>query len=131
MDLKKYFNEHTGTGVLATADSLGNVNTAIYARPHVLADSTLGFIMRKRLSRKNILENGHAGYLFHEDGRGHSGIRLRLKFLQEFTDHELLSQPSRSPAVSENHKKDEPRYLATFAVEHCLALVGSETIDLG
>jgi hypothetical protein len=38
--------------VLATSDSGGKVSTAIYARPHVLEDSTVAFIMRNRLSRK-------------------------------------------------------------------------------
>ena len=38
MNLHDYFENTTGTGVLATADSSGNVNAAIYARPHVMDD---------------------------------------------------------------------------------------------
>ena len=36
MNLSDYFENTTGTGVLATADSNGNVDVAIYARPHVI-----------------------------------------------------------------------------------------------
>ena len=50
MILKKYFTEHAGTGVIATANDEGHVNTAIYAKPHIFNDSTLGFIMRDRLT---------------------------------------------------------------------------------
>ncbi len=130
MDLKRYFTEHTGTGVLATSDSQGKVSTAIYARPYVLEDSTVAFIMRNRLSRKNILENGHAGYLFHEGGPGHAGVRLSLNFLEESTDHDLLLESTRSKAAKGKAKTEEPRYLATFAVEKCFKLVGGEEIKL-
>ena len=33
MDLKKYFEETQGLGILATADSQGHVNTEIGGRP--------------------------------------------------------------------------------------------------
>jgi len=130
IDLKLYFNGHTGSGVLATADGRGVVNTAIYARPHVLEDSTVAFIMRDRLSRKNLLENGYAGYLFRENGEGHQGLRLHLKLLQESTDHELLKQPSRSPGNGRGHAVEETRYLVTFSVEKCLALIGDKEFEI-
>ena len=44
MELAAYFNNTKGTGVLATADSHGNVGAAVYASPHVLADATVAFI---------------------------------------------------------------------------------------
>ncbi len=34
MSLTDYFETVEGTGILATADSEGNVDLAIYARPH-------------------------------------------------------------------------------------------------
>ena len=34
MNLKDYFKNAKGFGVLATADNDGKVNVAIYARPH-------------------------------------------------------------------------------------------------
>ena len=39
MNLKTYFEDTEGTGVLATADSNGKVDTAIYARPHFMEDN--------------------------------------------------------------------------------------------
>ncbi len=127
MNLKGYFAEHTGTGVLATADREGVVNTAIYARPHVIDESEIAFIMRERLSRKNVLENPKASYLFKEDGRETDGIRLRLNRLQEFTEHAALEAPSRKPG---GEATSEKRYFVTFQVDHCLRLVGGEDIDI-
>ena len=35
MNLKKYFDAEEGSGVLATSDKKGNVDIALYSRPHV------------------------------------------------------------------------------------------------
>ena len=72
MGLKEYFKSVKGTGILSTADSSGKVDAAIYSRPHFLED-TLAFIMRDRLSHKNLDSNPHAIYLFIEDGPGYKG----------------------------------------------------------
>ena len=130
MDLKKYFTEHTGTGVFASADKNGIVNTAIYARPHVLDDATLGFIMRPRLSRKNIHENGNASYLFLESGESYKGARFRLKLIAESSDHELLSNVSRSHGTDRDNATEEQRFLVTFSVQKCFSLIGGEEIEI-
>jgi hypothetical protein len=130
MNLKDYFTEYTGIGVLATADKNGVVNTAIYARPHVFEDSTLGFIMRDRLSRKNLLENGHASYLFLENEGPYKGVRLRLNLIGESTDHELLSNISRSHGGKRDKPADEQRFFVTFSLEKCFSLIGGEEIEV-
>jgi hypothetical protein len=54
MDLKEYFNDTKGVGVLATSDADGKVDAAIYARPHFMEDGTLAVIMRDRLTHHNL-----------------------------------------------------------------------------
>ena len=54
MDLKEYFENTKGVGVLATADSDGKVDAAIYARPHFMDDGTLAVISRDRLTHHNL-----------------------------------------------------------------------------
>ena len=49
MNLDNYFTETKGYGVLATADSAGEVNAAVYARPHFFDENTVAFIMRERI----------------------------------------------------------------------------------
>ncbi len=49
MNLKTYFDETKGLGVLSTADGKGRVNAAVYARPHMMEDGGLAFIMRDHL----------------------------------------------------------------------------------
>jgi hypothetical protein len=45
MDLRGYFENTKGHGVLASADEHGRVNMAIFSRPHVFEDQTIAFIM--------------------------------------------------------------------------------------
>ena len=59
MELKDYFENTEGSGILATADSDGKVDTAIYARPHFLEDGTMAWIMRDRLTHLNLQSNPH------------------------------------------------------------------------
>ena len=47
MNLSDYFDNTKGYGVLATADSTGKVNAAVYARPHFFDENTIAFIMRE------------------------------------------------------------------------------------
>ena len=58
--LAGYFENVRGTGVLATADSEGRVKVALHARPHVMEDGTLAFVMLERLTRHNLKQNPHA-----------------------------------------------------------------------
>ncbi len=78
MDLSEYFESANGLGVLATASADGQVDLAVYARPHVLAKDTVAFIMADRLSHANLQSNPRAAYLFREDGEGYRGKRLHL-----------------------------------------------------
>jgi hypothetical protein len=85
MNLSDYFEKTEGTGILGTADINGNVDAAIYARPHVIDEKTVAFIMNERLSYQNITANPKAAYLFLEDCPGYKGKRLYLsKFLRAY-----------------------------------------------
>ncbi len=130
MNIRKYFAEHAGIGVMATADRIGHVNTAIYARPHIFDDLTVGFIMRDRLTRKNLRENGYASYLFYEHGSRYKGMRLKLKLLGEINDPELISNLSRRNNGSADLPAEEPRFLVNFSVENCLALIGGKEVEI-
>ncbi len=39
MDLKEYFENNEGFGVLSTADEEGRVDSAVYAKPHITANN--------------------------------------------------------------------------------------------
>lgn len=66
MDLKKYFEDHTGFGVLSTADKVGQPNAAVHARTHGSDDGTVGFIMPDRPTYSSWQTNGRATYLFRQ-----------------------------------------------------------------
>jgi len=90
MNLKQYFENTKGLGILSTADSSGRVDAAVYARPHFMEDGTMALIMRDRLSHHNLQSNPHATYLFKEEGIGYNGKRLFMTKVREEQNSELL-----------------------------------------
>ena len=126
MKMQDYFESTPGRGVLATADSDGRVDAAIYSTPHILEDGTVAFIMRERLSHQNVQENPHAAYLFVEEGSSSRGVRLFLKKIKEETDSEKIKSMMRRHLSSAEDKAHGPSYLVTFAIEKILPLLGDD-----
>ena len=122
MNLSDYFENTEGTGILATADSEGNVDIAIYARPHVIDESTVAFIMNERLSYSNITSNPKAAYLFLEDASGYKGKRLYLTKTKEETDAEVINAMRRKP--DKYQESDLKKYLVYFSVDKIRPIVG-------
>ncbi len=123
MGLADYFENTKGTGVLATSDSKGNVDAAVYARPYVIDEDTIAFSMLERLSFANIQANPKATYLFIERGEGYVGKRLYLTKTGEETD------PERIKELKKKHSKifssDQiNRHIVYFKVEKVRPLVG-------
>ena len=125
-DLEKYFESTEGTGVLATADENGRVDSALYGRPHVTGEGEVAFIMADRLSHRNVNQNPHACYLFMEEGRGYRGKRLYLTKLREETHTEKIEQMRRRERDSGS---DEQRFLVYFSVDSMRPLVGDRSSD--
>jgi len=122
MDIKEYFENTEGSGILATADSEGKVDAAIYARPHFIEDGTMALIMRDRLTHHNLLSNSHACYMFIEKGPGYKGKRFFLTKVREEQDSELLQSLRRRQYINE---KDESKFLVFFKIDRELPLVGA------
>jgi len=121
MELKEYFENTEGRGILATADGDGKVDAAIYSRPHFMDDGTIALIMRDRLSHHNLQSNSHACYMFIEKGPGYKGKRLFLSKVREEQDSELLQSLRRRQYIVE---KDESKFLVFFKIDKELPLVG-------
>ena len=73
MDLRKYFEQSQGTGIIATADKNGRVNMAVYSKPHFMDNDEIAFIMLDKLTHHNLQSNNNAAYLFMEQGEGYNG----------------------------------------------------------
>jgi hypothetical protein len=121
MMLKRYFEEKKGIGILATSDSSGKVNAAVYSRPHFMEDGSMAFIMRDRLTHHNLQSNPYAAFLFIEDGPGYIGKRLYLKLLREEQNPDLINKIRRRRFADD---MQEPRFLVYFSLEKQLPLIG-------
>ncbi len=124
MSLSEYFENVRGIGILGTADAEGKVDLAIYARPHVLGEDSVAFVMGDHLSHSNVSSNPHAAYLFIEEGDGYNGLRLYLTRTREETD------PQKIEAMRREEQKGRPRdsaekFLVHFKVDLARRLVGS------
>ncbi len=122
MTLKEYFESTKGLGVISTADSDGNVDAAIYSRPHFIEDGTMALVMRDRLSHANLQSNPHALYLFKEDGPGYKGKRLFITKVREEKNTELLESLRRRKTAYED---DADRFLVFFKIDKEVPLVGN------
>jgi hypothetical protein len=125
VDLNAYFDSTKGHGVLATADAAGLVNLAIFARPHIMDDNSVAFIMPDRLTHANLQSNPKAAYLFLESGPGYHGKRLYLTKIREEQDTDLLYSLRRRTYAAEPEKKEVPRFLVFFQVDKILPVVGA------
>ena len=73
MNLAELFN-NSGLAVMATASDDGSVITAVYARPHVVDETTLVWGMTAGRTYRNIAENPQASFLFKTTDPGFSGV---------------------------------------------------------
>lgn len=130
MSLRDYFQNTKGTGILATSDSSGKVNVAVYSRPHYPGDDEqeLAFIMADRLSHENLQSNPQAAYLFTEHGEGYNGKRLFLTKTREESDPDKIAGLRRRNLPPECEGTDgKTRYLVYFRVDGTRPLIGTAT----
>ena len=128
MDLKAYFEEKNGLGILATADSDGKVDLAVYGKPHFMEDGTIALIMADRLTHHNLQSNNNAAYMFMEDGSGYKGIRLFLTKINEEQDSDRL-YAIRSKKYPSKKEEGKTRFLVFFTIDRQLPLIGAERED--
>jgi len=122
MSLAEYFENTKGLGVLATADGGGNVDAALYARPHVVDEENIAFIMSDRLSHNNVSANPKCVYLFVEEGEGYKGKRLYLTMTGEETDKEKIESLRRKKFDYKD--PSATKYLVSFHIDNVRPLVG-------
>ncbi len=128
MDLKSYFEQTSGIGILSTADYSGQVDAAVYSRPHVMDDGTVAFIMRDRLTHNNLQSNPHAAYLYKEEGTGYAGKRLFLTKVSEEKETDRLYELRRRSYPADKDRR-EAKYLVFFSVDKALPLIGPGQSD--
>ncbi len=125
MTLQEYFDTVPGHGILATANAQGQINLAMFARPHVMPDGLLAFIMPHRLTHANLHENPHAAYLYWEEGPGYKGKRLYLSKVREEQDTELFQSLRRRVYPPDKEKATGPKFLVFFRLDKELPLIGA------
>lgn len=123
MDWKRYFEAAKGTGYLATANREGEVDIAVYSRPHVIDAETVAFGMTDRLTHANLRENPHAAYAFREGG--FQGVRLYLEMAREETEGPLLDAiRARATEIVGAGAGEAVEFAVYFHVRKWLPLVG-------
>ena len=80
--LMDFFNKSPRTGTLSTADTAGNVDSAIFGSPRMTDEKTVIMGLGKNRSLANLQQNPHAVYLIMEPGASimdWKGVRVYLK----------------------------------------------------
>ena len=124
MDWKSYFEKTSGKGFIATAGRSGEVDIAVYSRPHVMEDGSLAFGMTDRFTHANLQENPYAVYAF--NAKGFEGVRLYLERVREETEGPLLEEiRRRADEVVCPGTGDQIKYVVYFCLTKDLPLVGT------
>jgi len=124
MSLAEYFQSAEGIGILATSDSEGSVDLAIYSRPYVIDEGKIAFSMLERTSFANVQSNPRAAFMFVEQGEGYNGKRLYLTKVGE------ESNPQRIEEIKSQHPKrhksttESARHFIYFSIDKIRPLVG-------
>ncbi len=116
MRLSEYLSTG-GTGVIATADKDGNINTAIYAAPHIVDDETVAWGMTEGRTYRNLRENPNAAFIHQAPGNGAAGVRMTLR-LQEIQEAGNILDAIRARArkMSGAAAAEMVRYVGYFKV---------------
>ncbi|NQV33202.1 MAG: pyridoxamine 5'-phosphate oxidase family protein [Phycisphaeraceae bacterium] len=122
MTLNEYFETSNGYGVLATSNEEGQVNIALYAKPHMLDENTLAFIMRNRRSYGNLQTNPTAAYLYIEKDGGYLGKRLHLTKIREDKDQDAIDTIRRKQRTHTGPDSDST--LVVFQIDEIRPAVG-------
>lgn len=125
MKLKDYLEEKQGISILSSADQEGKCTTAIYSKPRIMEDNTVAFIMRERLTYRNIRNNPHAAYMFIENNAGYQGIRLFLTKIREDNNPDIIARMTRRNLTPEEDREKGPKHLVVFRVDMILPLIGA------
>ncbi len=115
MEMKEYFETARGFGILSTADSDGNVDAALYSRPHCIDFETIAFIMADKRSHKNLQSNPKAVYLFKEDD-GFHGTRLYIEKCGEERNSPLIEELRRKKRADSDDEGGKDRFLVYFKI---------------
>ena len=127
MNLSDYFENVNGFGILATADENGMADLAIYAKPYVIDETTIAFIMRERLTRKNLKSNPKAAYMFIERGEGYTGKRLYLTKIREESNTSVVEMFRKKQPEICSPDDDSNKYLVHFHIDVVRPLVGDKS----
>ena len=101
------------------------VDAAIFSTPHVIDENQVAFIMRDRLTNKNLQSNPFALYLFMEDGAFYKGKRIFLKKIKEDTNSKLIESMSRKRLPPDEDRARGPKFIVYFEITKTLPLVGT------
>ena len=126
MDLYEYFKNTKGIGILATSDGDGIVDMAVYAKPEIVGDLTIAFVMKERLSHQNLKTNLHAAYMFIEKDGEYTGKRLYLTKLREETNTTIIEEYIKKQPYIAEKGDDSNKYIVYFHVDNIWPLVGDE-----
>ena len=124
MSLYDYFENVQGLGIFATSNEDGMVDLAIYAKPHVIDETTIAFIMRERLTRQNLKSNPRAAYMFVEKGQGYTGKRLYLTKIREESNTSIVEMFRKKQPEICSPDDDSNKYLVHFQIDDIRPLVG-------
>lgn len=112
-----------GRGIIATASKDGEVNTAVYAVPHVVDAETVAWGMTDGRTWNNVRQNPRAAYAYFAPGEGFRGARLSLSLVRTEDSGEMLAKIRQRTAATSPGNPEAVKHVAYFQVVELRPLV--------
>lgn len=119
-ELRQYFKETKGSGVLVTSDSQGKVDALVFPKPIIDENGYIVFISQDAVLSKNLKENPRALFVFTEYTKPNKGIRLELVKSHEDYETEIRYSLKHQEFSKKN---SATRFLYFFKLENKLPLL--------
>jgi len=113
-----------GRGIIAASDSSGNVNIAVYAKPHIVDEKTVAWGMTEGRTWACVKENPNAAYLYMNPGPGYSGVRLKLSLKEVLDSGDMLETvKKRTAEIVSPGAAEAVTHVAYFEIEEIRPLI--------
>ncbi len=118
-ELRQYFKQTKGNGVLITSNRHGQVDAITYPKPIIDQNDYLVFITQDPLVYQNLSHNPQAMFVFLEYFQPNKGLRLKL--LKSHEENETAIQYSMQ-SQNFSKKQSEIKHIISFHLQDKLPL---------
>ncbi len=127
-ELRQYFKQTKGNGVLITSGKEGKVDAIVYPKPIIDQNDYVVFVTQDPIAYQNLSHNPRAMFVFMEYFQPNQGVRLEL--IKSHEENESAVQYSME-SQKFSTKKQNVKHILSFQLQNKLPLYERGDEELG